>query len=224
MKTAELKVELRSSGNRSENRQLRTKGMVPANLYGPGVKNLFCSFDERDLGKAFRDSQPGNTMLLLNSTDSNLNGKRVIMKELARDPATWRPVHADFYLIDMNRPLIVSVPIDFQGTPEGVKIGGGILQVVRRSIELKALPDKIPGSIIVDISEMKLNESTHISDLTPPEGVEFMDDASFTLASVIEQEKEEVATAAAATAEGTPAAGAEGAAAPATAEKADKKD
>ena len=225
MKTAELKVETRNPGNRSLNRGLRVRGFVPANLYGPKKENRFCSFDERDLARAFKDSNPGNTILVLKSDDSSLNETRVIVKEIARDPANWRPVHADLYQIDLTRPLTVQVPIDFKGTPEGVKIGGGLLQIVRRQIELRALPDRIPEKIEVDISDLKLNQSIHISDIQAGEGVEFLDSGAFTLASVIEQKEEEEVRPVAAAADAAPAG--EGTATPAAtaaAEDKEKKD
>jgi len=191
MKTAELKVEPRQVASKSENRRLRREGFVPANVYGPGVKNAYCHFDERDLQKLFRGQSNMNLMISLKSSQPDLEGKRVILKSVERDPASWRALHADFYEINMSRPITVSVPLEFQGTPVGVKIGGGILQIVRRSIQVHALPDQLPEKIEVDISALEVGSSLHVSDLKTADSVEILDSGEYTLALVAEPQKEE---------------------------------
>ncbi|PIR23029.1 MAG: 50S ribosomal protein L25 [Deltaproteobacteria bacterium CG11_big_fil_rev_8_21_14_0_20_45_16] len=192
MKTAELQVAVRDTTKKTTNRKLRKEGFVPANVYGPGIKNAYCAFDDREFRKAYKGHSSASLILTLKSADQNLEGRKVILKSIERDPATWETVHVDFYQIDMNRALTVSVPLEFQGTPVGVKIGGGITQIIRRSVMIKALPGDLPESIVVDISGVELNHSLHVSDLKISDKIQVMDEAEYTLMSVVEPEKEEV--------------------------------
>lgn len=221
MRTAELKVVQRSEGSKSENKKLRRQGLVPANIYGPGEKNAYCAFDERDLKRAIGNSSSGNLLLVLQSEAKEFNGRRVILKSLERDPVTWASLHADFYSVSLDRPIEVNVPLEFQGTPKGVKLHGGILQIARRSVSVRGLADDIPDSIQVDISELDVNKSMHVSDLKVSEKVKILDSGDYTLATVVEQAKEEIAAPAAA-AEGAAAEAATAETAPA-AETAEKK-
>jgi len=217
MKTAELNVEPRKSGIKSELNKLRREGYVPANIYGPGLKNSVFRVDERLLRKAYGGPASSNLLLTLKSSDPELNGKRAILKEVDRDPVGWRPRHLDFLEVAGDRALTVNVPLEFKGTPKGVKLSSGILQIIRRSLEISALPDHIPGSIEVDISDMDVNETLHVSDLTLPENVVLNDEPTYSVVSVTEQAEEEapsvVAPAAGETPEGEAAPAAEGAAA-----------
>ena len=224
MQQAELKVVGRTGGTKSETKSLRTQGLVPASIYGPKIVNQNCAFSEKEMRKVFSNDFGSNFILTLASDSKDLNGKRVVLKNVDRDPLTWALTHADFYEIAMDRPLTVSVPLRFNGNPEGVKTGGGILQVIRRSVRIKALPDAIPAAVDVDISGMQLNDSLHLADLKFSDKITVLDSTSFTVVSIVEAEKEEVKEVAVA-AEGTATATATGtgaAAATATAAGADK--
>jgi len=210
MKSAELKVQERVVGNRSETRRLRRVGMVPAIVYGPDSGNIGCSFDERDLKRAFKGHFNLNTILTLQSESKTLAGRRVIVKTVERDPVKWTMDHVDLYEISDKRPITVKVPLEYKGTPVGVKIGGGILQIVRREISIEALPGNIPEKIEVDISGLELNNSLHLSEVTFAAGLRIVDALTSTLASVAEPEKEEVAVAAVTSADGAAAATATG--------------
>ena len=219
MKSASLPVMARKEGSKSENRGLRAKGFVPANIYGHGEKNTYCAFDERDLRRAIGTSSAGNVILSLESEDSSLKGKRVIVKTVEKDPQTWKPMHADFYEVTLEKPISVQIPIEFTGTPKGVKLSGGIFQVLRRSLLVRGLVDDLPDSIPVDVSEVDLNENIHVGDLKISDKLMIVDSASYTICSVAEQAKEEVAGKAATEASAEAAAPAAGAAAAPEAEK-----
>lgn len=208
MQQVQLTVETRTGGSKAELRRIRTQGKVPAVIYGPGKTNQYCAFSEKELRKAFQNNFDSNLMITLQGAGGTLVGKKVILKSLERSPVTWSLEHADFYEVSMDRPLIVPLAIHFTGTPEGVKTDGGILQILRRSVRIKALPGDIPEFIELDISQLKLNQTLHISDLKVSGKITLMDPPGFALASVAEPEKEEVVapTAEAAAAEGAAAA------------------
>lgn len=190
MKSAELSVQSRDVSRKSATKSLRRLGFVPANLYGAGTENLFCAFDSRDLDRILKQADGANILITLKSEDSQLKGKKVILKSLERDPVKWRPLHADFYVIDPAKPLDVKIPLEYVGVASGVKLGGGILQIIRRSVEVRALPDHLPEKIEVDVSGLDLNQSLHISDLNVSEQVQILDSEKFTIVSVAEQEEE----------------------------------
>lgn len=232
MKAVDLTVQTKADNRKTTNRSLRNSGMVPAIIYGPNAKNKTCTLDERDLYRIFRGQNISNIMLTLQSDEKELNGKKVVVKAIDKHPVRWTPTHVDFYELDLNEPLTVPVPIEFKGTPKGVKLEGGILNVVRRSVEVKALPNHLPEKIEVDISALEINDSLHISDLNVSENVTIMDSEKFTIVSVAEPAKEEEPTPAeleaavegAEAAEGEASAGGEGAEAAAGSEGEEKKD
>lgn len=214
MHQVQVNVVARQSGKKPDLKKLRADGLVPANIYGPGIKNETCALNEKELRKAFNNELEANLIIELNSDTPALKGKKVILKNISRSP-TWKMEHIDLYEISMNRPLSVSIPLHFKGTPAGVKNDGGILQVIRRSVRIQALPSDLPDFIEVDVSDMALNTSLHVSEIKVSDKVKVLDSGKFPIVSVNEPEKEEV-VAAAATAEGAPA-GEGAAAAPSTA-------
>jgi large subunit ribosomal protein L25 len=241
MQTVELEVIARNTGVKGDTKRLRNKGMVPANIYGPGIQNKFCAFSERELRSALKGDLGTNSILNLKAQDSALNGKKVILKNLEREPLSWKLTHADLYEIAMDRPLTVQIPFHYTGTPEGVKNDGGILQVIRRSVQIKALPADLPEFIEVDISGVGLAKSLHIRDVKFSDKFKVLDSGDFTIVAVVEAAEEEVAVVAAAAegegaaaaagtgaataaGTGTGAAAAAGTAAPAGDKKGDKKD
>lgn len=206
MQQAELNVVSREVGLKSSVKKIRNSGLVPANVYGYGKKNAFCAFSDKEVRKIFNNDFSSNFILTLKSDAADLTGKKVVIKSLERNPETWKILHADFYEIAFDKPLTVSLPVHYVGTPTGVKDGGGILQIIRRTVQVRALPGDIPEKVDVNIAGLELGGSLHIKDAKFPEKLKILDSAEFTLVSVVEPEKEEVVVAA------TPAEGAAAAA------------
>jgi large subunit ribosomal protein L25 len=122
------------------------------------------------------------------------NGKTLtrpaMIKELQTDPVTGTFVHVDFYEIDMQRKINVSVPVVIRGKSAGVE-EGGLLQIVRREIELFCLPTAIPESIEVDISDLTIGDSIHVQEITLPAEVELPEEIDFTVVTVLAPKVEE---------------------------------
>ncbi len=236
MQQAQLKVVSRDPKVSGQIQKLRGQGLVPANIYGPGLKNQSCAFSEKELRKTFNNDLGSNIVLNLESDSKELNGKKVVLKVVERHPSTWQVIHADLYEIQMDRPLTTSVALHYTGTPDGVKNDGGIFQVVRRSVKIRALPSDIPAFVEVDTSALKLGESLHLSEVKISDKITVLDSKEFAICSVVEPEKEEVVAPVAAApgaegaaagtgiaaAAGTAAAGGDAAAAPAGGDKAKK--
>jgi large subunit ribosomal protein L25 len=191
-------------------RRSRTTGQIPAVLYGKGRDPVPLALDAKLFGKAMGTAAGMNVLIDLRIGEGAPVVSRV--KEVQQDPIRRNMLHVDFQAIDLQEMIVVEVPLHFEGKAEGVK-EGGIVEVSRRSIEVKCLPTTIPSAIPVDISALHIGESIHADDLTLPAGVESHYHENYSLVQVVAPQKEDEATPAAAVegaVEGaTPAGGAE---------------
>jgi len=204
-----LVAESRSGTGKGVARKLRARGRIPAVVYGNDAVVEHLSVDARSLDRLLHTSTAGyNTLIDLQLDDRS---QVVLLKELQRDPVRGAFVHADFLRIDLKEEVEVSVNVRLVGEPRGVKLDGGILDHALREIEVRCLPTAIPEHVDVDVSQLQVGESIHVSDLPLPPGVELMTDRGLSIASVVAPavaeeaaegaEVEEVAAAAAAPAE-----------------------
>lgn len=200
----ELTVETRQSG-RGNSRELRNNKMVPGIIYG-AIENQNVSVHVNDILK-YNTRAYENALMNLKSSDSKLNGKVALIKSVQVNPLSRRPEHVDFFALDLNKPVRVSVEIKIEGKAIGLS-EGGLLNIVMRSVEVECLPTAIPEFLTLDVSNLSVGESLHASELTMPAGVKLISRPEVTLAAVVEQEEEVAATPAAATAAAAPAAGA----------------
>ncbi len=218
----ELTVEARQAG-RANARGLRVAKMVPGIIYG-ATENSNVSLHINDVIK-YNSRAYENALLTIKSSDSKLNGKVALMKEVILNPLSRRPEHIDLFALDMTKNVRVSVEIRVEGKAIGIA-EGGLLNIVIRQVEVECKPTEIPEFIVVDVTNLGVGDSLHVSDLTVPEGIKMISRPELTIAAVVVQEEEVVvvpeAAAAAAPAAGAaaPAAGAKAAAAPAAGAKA----
>lgn len=202
-----LAVELRENTGKGVARRLRQEGRIPAVLYGHGQASVSLTVHAKALDRLLKTSHAGlNTLIDLEGA-SDVAGKVVLVKELQRHPVAGTLSHADFFEIDQSAKLHVSVPIRLTGSAEGVKVGG-ILEHLMREIDLQCLPTAIPDSIDLDVTDLQLGASLHVSDLALPEGVEMDVDLALPVVHVAIPKVEEEPV----VEEGEAAEGAEGAA------------
>lgn len=220
----ELNVEVRETG-RANSRGLRVNKMVPGIIYG-AIENQNVSVHVNDILK-YNTRTYENALLNLKSSDSKLNGKVALIKSVQVNPLSRKPEHVDFFALDLNKAVRVSVEIKIEGKAIGLS-EGGLLNIVMRSVEVECLPTAIPEFLTLDVTNLGVGESLHASELTMPAGVKLISRPEVTIAAVVEQEEEVAATPAAAAAApaagaAAPAAGAKAAATPAAAKPAAKK-
>jgi large subunit ribosomal protein L25 len=213
----ELNAEMRQPG-KHWSRGLRRGERIPAVIYGPKIKNANVSLVEKEVVK-YSKSQYENTIFVLKSNDPQLNNLKVLKKATSIHPVNRRPVHLDLFAIDLTKAIRVAVEVRFEGRSIGVK-EGGILNAVRRDVEVECLPTAIPQFISVDITNLGINDSLHVSELVPPAGVKIITLPTETLCTVALVAEEVAAPVAAAAAPAEGAAAAPGAA-PADAKKAE---
>ena len=202
---ATLEVTKRESRGRNEAGRLRTKGRIPAVLYGgEKSKSEAIDVDPKELSRILHSSGV-NTLIALKLDGSS--EVRVLVKAYQLDPVSHKLLHADFYRVAMDRRLQVTIPITVTGEPRGVKQQGGVLEFIRREIEIECLPGDIPEHVNVDVSELMLHQGVRVRDIPVDPKWTAITEGEAMLVHVIMPKAEEVAAPAeaAAVATATPA-------------------
>lgn len=161
---ATLQAEKRDGRGKNEARRLRSRGRIPAVVYGVEKNTAVpISVDPKILMRILHSESGVNTLIGLQVDGGDT---RVLVKEYQIDPIQHKLLHADFYQIAMDKARTFTVPVVMKGEAPGVKLQGGIVDFVNREIEIECLPGDIPESIVVDISELALNQGIRVRDLT----------------------------------------------------------
>ena len=160
---ATLQAEKRDGRGKNEARRLRASGRIPAVVYGAEKgKAVEIAVDPKILMRILHSESGVNTLIGLKVDGGD---SRVMVKEYQIDPIDHKLLHADFYQVAMDKALTVTVPLLMKGEAPGVKQQGGIVDFVNREIEIECLPGDIPENIVVDISELMLNQGVRVRDL-----------------------------------------------------------
>jgi len=185
-----LTAETRQDFKKGKMRRLRAKGMVPAIFYGPRAQTIALTVDPKELSKTLQTEAGVNILIDLNIRNADQSDRRVVMlKDLQVDSIQRTILHADFYEVTMDEMVTVEIPVHLVGKSEGVKLGG-ILEQVRRVIEIQCLPGDIPKFIEVDVSALMIGDSIHIQDIQI-EKVKILADSNYTIATVVPPAAEE---------------------------------
>lgn len=209
MQRIELHVTKRDA--RRNPQLLRREGRLPGVLYGAGGANVAVEvgaieFTRQGLGSS------GAHLIRFASDDPSLDGGVALVRELQIHPVERTLVHVDFLRVDVTKPVQTEVALSFIGKAKGI-IDGGMVQPLRRVLEVRALPDKLPEAIPVDVTDLGIHDVIHVADLKLPEGVEAIYSENFTIVTVVPPVVEAAPVEeAAVTAEGVPAAEGAGAA------------
>jgi large subunit ribosomal protein L25 len=186
----DLKAQVRKSAGKGTARSLRREGRIPAVLYGPKTGSIMLSIDTKEFEQIAKNANIGSVLLNLQIQNGKESSRPAMIKELQTHPLSGAFLHIDFYEIDMQRKITVSVPVVTRGKCAGVEEGGH-LQIVRRELELFCLPTAIPESIEVDISYLNIGDSIHVLEIPLPGDVELPDETDFTVITVLAPKVEE---------------------------------
>ncbi len=176
-----LSAEARGGIGKGVARKLRAAGRIPAVLYGKGRSGESISVDPVLLERLLHTSDSGMNTLIDLSVDGRTS--TVLLKDLQRDPIRGRYLHADFFEVDLAQELQVAVPLNFVGKAKGLEFGG-IVEHPLREVEVACLPQAIPDSIEVDVTELGIGDALHVRDLQAPAGVRVVSDADLAVALV----------------------------------------
>jgi large subunit ribosomal protein L25 len=165
-----LNAEPRSDSGKGSSRRLRHQGMVPAIVYGGDNDPEQISIEHNKFLHELDHETIYTQVIDLRVGD---NTEEVILRDLQRHPYKNRVLHADFYRIDKNTPIKIVVPIHVLNTEDsvGVREDGGMVTQVVTEIEIIALPKDLPEYLEIDVTNLHLGESLHLSDINMPEGV-----------------------------------------------------
>ncbi|MBW2680125.1 MAG: 50S ribosomal protein L25/general stress protein Ctc [Deltaproteobacteria bacterium] len=194
MELIELKTNIRTTTGNGPARRLRQKGQIPAVLYGPGTESVLLSVNITDIEMVLKKGRIGQALLnLVISNNGETSTKTAMVKELQHHPVSRDFLHIDFYEVAMDRKIMVNIPVTTIGKAKGVETGG-ILQIIRRELEVQCFPLDVPESIEIDITDLDVGDSIRLGDIARQSKIEFLDDENFTVVTVvipkIEEEEE----------------------------------
>jgi len=191
-----LEAELRETTGRGAARRMRRIGKMPAVIYGGGKPELSITLDTLSTSKLL-DKESFHTSIV----EINVKGARGVNKGLVKD-VQWHPVrdeaiHIDFHRVSSSDIVQIEVPvnaINFEKCPGDIK--GGLLEIIRHTLEVSCRADSIPDAIEVDCAALDIGDSVHVEDLQLPDGVEVPHDVNFTVLALaaprVEEEPAEV--------------------------------
>lgn len=199
MANASLTAELGRATGSAASRRLRSEDKIPGVLYGHGMQPVSVTVARRDLRAALSGPAGVNTII-----DLKVGGTTypAIVKELQRHPVRRTVSHIDFQQISMTEEIVVSVPLHLSGTAKAVVSEGGLVDAAVDSIEVRTTPSALPNEILVDITNMTVNDVIHLRDLSLPAGVTAVGDPDLVVVTVLTTRGDSGPAAAAAPAEG----------------------
>jgi len=193
----------RQTRGKNEARRLRVQGLAPAVLYGAQGGSVAVSVNPKELNKILHSTTGHNTIFNL-SVEGGENTPAMIV-DWQNDPVKEHLLHVDLKRIDLTKHIQVKVRVVTTGDPKGVKIQGGLLEVITREIEIDCLPDDIPEQFVVDVSELMIGQNLRASDIALKGSMKLLSSADQVIAHVVALKAEVAETPAA---EGAPAAAA----------------
>lgn len=187
-----VNAEVRSSRGKNEARRTRRAGQIPAVLYGAYQDPVSISVSPRELQKLVRSTTGYNTIFTLAIAGGESTPVMVVDEQVDPIKGTW--LHADLKRIDLTKRLKVTVPVHTHGEPKGVKVQGGLLEIVTRSVEIECLPDEIPDSFTVDVGELLIGQSKRASDVALSGSMKLVSPADQVIAHIVSLRAEATTT------------------------------
>jgi len=182
----EITVECQKRAEGSKPRALRREGLIPASLYGhKGTESMMLTVKAKTLEKLLKQAGVNSTVVDLNIPDLSWRGK-TLLREVQIHPVKRWAYHVSFFALSEQASVEVEVPVHFVGEAPGVKVEGGVLDLVLMQLEIKCAPDNIPDAIEVDISGLHLKDILYVSELVLPAGIAVVGDPERAVASVIQ--------------------------------------
>jgi large subunit ribosomal protein L25 len=187
-----VNAEPRESRGKNEARRLRVKGRAPAVLYGSGSPAVAVSISPKEINKILHSNTGHNTIFNLSVQGGEDTPAMIV--DWQSDPVKENLLHVDLKRIDLTKRIAVKVRVHVVGEPKGVKLQGGLLELITREVEIECLPDDIPESYTVDVTELMIGQNMRASDIPLAGSVKLVSPADQVVAHVIALKAEEVAT------------------------------
>ena len=214
-------AQVRASRGKNEARRTRSAGNIPAVVYGAFQDPVSIAVNPREILKIVRGTTGYNT--IFNLSIPGVETTPVMVVDSQVDPLKGNLLHADFKRIDLSKRIRVAIPVHTEGEPAGVKVQGGLLEVITRAVEIECLPDEIPESFTLNVSELMIGQSVRASNIVLAGSMKLVSAPDSVVAHCVAMRAEEVAPAAA-EAVAAPEAAAPGAAEPEVIKKGKKEE
>lgn len=183
----------RPARGKNEARRLRVAGLMPAIIYGTGKDPVAVAVSPKEVNKILHSSTGHNTIFDMAVGDAP--AEPVMVVDWQHHPLKGNLMHVDLLRIDLNKSIRVKVPVHLHGEAVGVKIGGGLLEVVTREVEIECLPNDIPEVFDVDVTALGVNQGVRAGDLKLAESMRLLSPAEAVLVHVTSLRAEEAAAA-----------------------------
>ena len=180
----EYRVQAKQRDGRGKNdaRRTRRAGMVPITVYGGGAETVAAVAPLSDLAAILRSEAGRNTIFTIEV--EGVGASEVMFHDRQIDPVKGRLIHADLTRLVKGQKIEVTVPLHLVGEPIGVKEKQGVLEQVVREIEIRCEPREIPDSLDVDVSNLDVHDTLHVSDIPVSAAIEILMDAELVIATV----------------------------------------
>lgn len=176
-----ITAEARDTRGKNEARRLRVRGLSPAVVYGAGKDALPIAISPKEIRRVLKAGH--NTIFDLSIKDGE--SVPVMVVDWQNDPIKDTLLHVDLKRIDLSKRITVKVPVQTTGEPKGVKLQGGLLEVVTRDVEIECLPIDIPESFTMDVSELMIGQNIRAGEIPMPESVKLVSSADQVVAHVV---------------------------------------
>jgi len=187
-------AQVRTSRGKNEARRTRKAGQIPAVVYGGSAEPVSVAVSPREILKIIHSNTGYNTIFNLAVQGGETTPVMLVDEQV--DPIKGDLLHADMKRIDLAKRIRVSVPVHTKGEAQGVKVQGGLLEVITRSIEIECLPDEIPESFTVDVTELMIGQSKRAREVELGASIKLVSSAETVIAHVVALRAEEEAPAA----------------------------
>jgi len=180
-----LKSQVREETGKSSGSRLRKSGKIPGILYGHKEDPISLIMDEHNIREIIHNAQTKNIIITLEIEGVDIADMVTIVKDVQHHPVTGDILHVDFMRVAMDEKIDVNVPVRIIGMAKGVTEEGGVLYHSIRQIMINSTPAEIPESIDIDVSELTIGSTIHISDIVGNyKEINFVSDLDMTLVHI----------------------------------------
>jgi large subunit ribosomal protein L25 len=184
-----IAAEPRDSRGKNEARRLRVRGLTPGVVYGAHQSAIPVAVSPKEVAKILNSKTGHNT--IFNVAVNGGENTPVMIVDWQNDPVKDTLLHVDLKRIDLTKSIQVAVPVHMTGEPQGVKVQGGLFEVITREVMIECLPDEIPESLTVDVSELMIGQNLRASDVPIPDSIKLVSAADQVIAHVVAMRAEE---------------------------------
>ena len=182
--TQSLAVKTRAGLGKGACRKLRAQDLVPGVYYDTKGTNIPVMVEHLPLQKLYSKTASAHVFDLLIESDGGQETKPSLVWKVVHHPTKPRITHVDFYGVDLTKEIEVHVPVEVVGKAKG-QVKGGLLEIYRETIEIVCLPLAIPDKVVIDITNLDINENIQIADVVLPEGVKAVYDNNYAVLGVL---------------------------------------